>query len=190
MDTETPRKARRTTTRVLIRTGLLALVFGMPGSFLDLLTTEIARQRGGFVELNPVGFQPLLDSILFEMRWMGIGAALLLFGAYQLRDVLAEAPNRSYDQLITELFSRKPWAVALIWLPCFCAILRYWIVLSNLCYLTLSWSPMDWVTLLPLEALFGNDAIAYVTLNVLLVLVLWIPVTELIFRSLYAIHRR
>ena len=179
----------RAATRVVLRTVLLLLAFALPGSILDVTTTELARRDGGFVELNPKGFLPLHQSILMELGWVSLCVVVVAVGAHFRREALRAAPDATSEQFVEGLFARHAWAVPLLWMPHFSALFRYPVVISNACYLTLRWSPIDAVLLSPLERLFHDDALAYFVSILVGVLVLWHPATTLIVRALYAVHR-
>lgn len=179
----------RATTRALLRTSLLFLLVWLPGTSLDVFTTEVARQQGDWVELNPTGFVPLQSAVVREVKLTLLGASVVLMGAYFLRDALIHAGTVSLDQFGEALFSRNAWAVPLLGVPFFCAIGRYGVVLSNACLLSVGWNPMDTIILLPLQALFRDDALGYIVSIAIGVIVLWYPVTSLIVRLLYAANR-
>jgi hypothetical protein len=187
---EADRPSRRATTKVLFRTGILFLAFALPAAALDVFTTELARRNGDYVELNPAGFVLPAQAVLREVGLGFIAAGMVLVGAYFRRDALYNAARTSFDQFGVELFSRHMWAVALIWIPFLGTALRYVIVISNGCYLTMGWSPIDSATLLPLQALLGDDTKGYVAWTVVALTALWYPAAALTVRSLYAVHRR
>jgi hypothetical protein len=174
----------------LLRTAFLFLGFALPAAALDVYTTELGRRSGDAVELNPRGFLPLPLSVGAEVLLMVIATVMVAVGAYFRRNALYNAACTPYDKFGDDLFGRRVWAVALLGVPFFGAILRYPDVISNACYLIMGWSPIDSVSLLPLQALLGDDAMGYIAFNTLAVLVLWYPVAALIIRSLYAVHRR
>jgi hypothetical protein len=184
---ESDRPSRQATTKVLLRTGLLFLVFALPAAALDVGTTELARREGGYVELNPADFIPLRQAILKEMGWGLMAMGMVLAGAYYRRDALTNAVNFSWKQFRSDFFSQNGWAVTLIWLPFLWGVILYSVVISNICYLTMGWSPIDAVTLNPLQALLGNES-GYVGCLAIGLALLWYPAAALTIRSLYAVH--
>lgn len=178
----------RSETRLLLRMALLFLVVWIPSSFLDVLTTEIARQQGDWVELNAAGFVLPSTAMLRELRLTLKGIAAVLVGTWLRRDALLMAAQTDLNQFVELLFQKRGWAIALIGIPLFVAISRYGVVVSNACYLIIGWSPIDSVLLLPLQALFRNDALGYVISIAIGMAVLWYPVTSLIFRLLHTVN--
>lgn len=187
-DAAGPSEKNGAATRVVLRTVLLLLLIELPGSSLDVATTEMARRDGGFVELNPSGFLPLHQAVLMELRRTLLDVVLVGLGAYFRREALRAAVSTRREQFFESLFARNIWAVPLLWLPLFGAVCRYPVVVSNACYLTLGWSPIDEVLLLPLARLFHNDAAAYVASILVGILVMWYPANAFIVRALYAAH--
>jgi len=187
--TVTPNPSGLAVVRVLLRTWFLGLAIGLPAASLDVLTTELARRDGDFVELNPAGFVPLSTAFRNELLWILLGTASMLIGAYACRAALDGAIDSSLDQFFESLFARNAWAVPLLWMPFFASMLRYLVVISNSCYLSVGWSPIDKVLLLPLQALFHDDAAGYVASTFVCILVLWYPANALIVRAWYRIHR-
>lgn len=183
-----PTESNRTSTRPLLRTAALFLILWVPGTTLDVITTEIARRQGDWVELNPTGFVPLSAAVVRELIVALVTTGVVLGGAWFRRDALRSAAVNSGNQFWEALFERRAWAIPLFGIPIFAAIGRYGVVVSNACYLALGWSPIDAVLLLPLQALFRDDALGYVVSQVIGIVVLWYPFTALTFRLLYAVN--
>jgi len=167
---------------------LLFLAVWVPGAALDTLTTEIARQQGIWQELNPTGFVSLTFAIERELLLILLASLSVLWGAWLRWAALSSATGRTLEQFCEGLFQERPWAVALLGMPLFIGLGRYVVVISNVCYLTLGWSPVDLVSLQPLEWLLEDDTLAYVTSILVGCGLLWFPVTSLIFRLLFAVN--
>lgn len=173
----------------MLRTAALFLILWLPSTALDVLTTDIARRQGAWVELNPAGFVSLSAAVTRECIMALTATGVVLVGAWFRRDALRAATINSRSQFHQSLFTRRAWAIPLIGIPMFAAIGRWGVVVSNSCYLALGWSPIDAVMLSPLERLLRDDASAYVASIAIGVGVLWYPVTALIFRLLYAANQ-
>jgi hypothetical protein len=121
-------------------TVFFAVIFVVTAA-LDVWTTELGRQRPNTVELNPLGFMPLKQSVLLEIPLLLIGAGSVALGAWWRRTTLMKAGDVTFGDFLKELwFGGNYLGALLLFAPIAVSLLRFTAITNNAMQLLWGWS--------------------------------------------------
>jgi hypothetical protein len=166
------------TTRFVVVFATAHVIFGG----LDVWTTELGRHRPGAVELNPMGFTPLRQSILMEIPVLFIGCLLVALGVWLRRDTLLRAPALAFQAFFGELLQHRYIGFLLLLAPIEIALLRSLAVLNNAQQLLVGWSVFAPVTRAIKAALGCSDVAAHLGMMAAFGIVAVVPISLLMYR--------
>jgi hypothetical protein len=162
---------------------LFAAVFLLTAA-LDVWTTELGRQRANTVELNPMGFKPLKESILGEIPLLLIGAGLVGFGAWWRRETLGRAGTSGFGMFLREFwYGGNYFGALLLFAPIGICLLRFTAVTNNAMQLLWGWSIWNRLLLHPIAGWTGwTLQKSYLVMLTLIAFAGLVPITWIVYR--------
>jgi hypothetical protein len=156
----------------------------IPTAALDVWTTELGRQRPNMVELNPMGFMPLKQSILLEIPVLLTGVGLVALGAWWRRETLAKAGTRTFWVFQNEFwFGGAYLGALLLFAPIAICLIRVMAITNNVMHLLWKWSVWDRYLLDPIATWTGLPQFkAYMLMCGVVGLAGFLPIMWLIHR--------
>jgi hypothetical protein len=151
---------------------------------LDVWTTELGRRRPNTVELNPMGFLPLQESILREIPLLVLGAGLVALGAWWRRETLLKAGTVAFGAFLKEFwFVGNYFGALLLFVPIAISLLRFTAITNNVMQLLWGWSVWGRYLIDPIASWTGWPLVrAYLLTMALTVIAAMVPVTWILYR--------